>query len=108
MEKGEKHFRFYQNTMFIFDEVSQKGGSGKSPGAVNVGHSFARKNLKILMVDSDPQATLTEHLLGSRYPIGNPSFYHALKDLKRIKPIMITPRMDLLPANMDLQYGEIE
>jgi chromosome partitioning protein len=94
--------------MLTFAEINQKGGSGKSPGAVNIGHSFARKNLKVLMVDADPQATFTEHLLGSRYPIGNPSFYHALKDLKRIKPIVITPRMDLLPANMDLQYGEIE
>jgi chromosome partitioning protein len=114
--------------MITFAEMNPKGGSGKSAGAVNVGYALMRKieqaekegkkvKGKILMVDSDMQATLTEHLLGVPYPIDDldtnppvihPSFYHALRDVKRIDPIVINERIHLIPANKDLQKAEIE
>ncbi len=43
----------------IIAVVNQKGGTGKSATAHNLGTNLARQNKKILIIDLDPQANLT-------------------------------------------------
>ena len=101
-------------SMVIFTFINQKGGSGKSPATINTAYALARTGGKVLIVDSDPQATVTEYLLGVPYPVDepphivHPSLYHALKEIKKVDPLVINEKIHLLPANNDLQKAEIE
>jgi len=117
--------------MLTFDFVIEKGGGGKSAGAANTIFAIARKiekdekegkpvKGKGLAIDFDPQATLTQHLLGEPYPVdeiseedgtvtvAHPSMYHALIGPKKIEPLVINERIHLIPANKDLQKAEVE
>src|SRR5689334_6921961 len=44
--------------------VNRKGGVGKSSCVHHLGGSLARRGLRVLLVDADPQASLTQGLLG--------------------------------------------
>lgn len=59
----------------VLTVVSQKGGVGKTTTAVNIAASFARRGIKTLLVDVDPQGAV-RHALGLRdvHPAGLADF----------------------------------
>jgi chromosome partitioning protein len=48
----------------IVSFLNQKGGVGKTSTVFHLGGAFARQGLRVLVVDNDPQASLTQGFLG--------------------------------------------
>ena len=94
--------------MKIIAIANQKGGVGKTPTTVNVAFALARAGYRILLVDLDPQGSLSEYFLADQADIQEVTVYNALSDLQRIAPISITQQIALLPAHDELAGAELE
>lgn len=73
----------------VLATVNQKGGVAKTTSCINIGAAMAREGKKVLLVDTDPQASMTISL-------GNQ------------QPDQLVPTIaDLLPANIALAGTEV-
>jgi chromosome partitioning protein len=90
--------------------VNQKGGVGKTTTSFNLGVGLHRLGRRVLLVDLDPQASLSA---SAGIPIAHlaTSVYQALLD-EDVDPLSIihgTPSgVDILPATIDLAAAEVE
>ena len=89
---------------------NQKGGVGKTTTVLNVADYVARAGKKVLMIDIDPQGTLT-----SGYGIAKNELELSLYDLMmgqaKFDDVVIKTAyegLDILPCNMDLASLEVE
>src|SRR5438270_13750871 len=88
--------------------ANQKGGVGKTPTTVNLGYALARAGSSVLLVDLDPQGSLSEYFLAEQAEEQEITMYNALLEIKRLEPIAITDRIHLLPAHDELAAAELE
>ncbi|HEX9925969.1 MAG TPA: ParA family protein [Anaerolineae bacterium] len=94
----------------IISVANQKGGVGKTTTVINLGVSLANLEKKVLVLDMDPQGTLSAGL-GVDADEVDFTIYTALMNpeipINRIvRPVKAF--LDLLPANNDLAAAEIE
>jgi chromosome partitioning protein len=84
---------------------NHKGGVGKTTSALNIGAGLNKLGKKILLVDFDAQADLSQSL---GITDAERNIYGALRGAYRLEPSVILPGLDLLPSSLDLSGAELE
>ena len=89
----------------IISILNHKGGVGKTTSVVSIGAGLHYLGKRVLLVDLDPQANLTLHLLGeSDYQ----TIYGALRSEYSLPIVSVNPGFDIVPSTLDLSAAELE
>ncbi len=84
---------------------NHKGGVGKTTSAINIGAGLNLLKKKVLLIDLDPQANLSQSLGLINEPI---NIYGALRGEYKPQPIEILKGLDVIPSTLDLSGAEVE
>lgn len=122
-EEADQRTTSHDRRATVVSFMNMKGGVGKSTLAANIGWFAAyRRNLKVLLVDLDPQFNLSQYILGvqeyealvdRRQPTVEALFAPLTGDDPVPIAALIQPirewddgsRLDLVPASLDLAWS---
>ena len=93
----------------IIAVANQKGGSGKTTTTRSLAGSLAELGKRVLMIDLDPQASLSEGCGLELYALEKTTYQVLLGTLRLAEVIVaVEPMVDLAPANIHLSAAELQ
>jgi len=85
--------------------VNQKGGVGKTTTTINLGKALSMRGKKVLMVDIDPQANLSQ--CASVEDV-QPNIFHTLVEGAPLPVHHLAEGFDLVPSDLELTGADLK
>ena len=84
---------------------NHKGGVGKTTSAINIGAGLKKLGKKVLLIDLDPQANLSQSLGLINQ---NKNIYGAIRGEYKLQPVEVLKGLSVVPSTLDLSGAEVE
>ena len=84
---------------------NHKGGVGKTTSAINIGAGLNKLGKKVLLIDLDPQANLSQSL---GLIDQDKNIYGAIRGEYKLQPLEVLKGLDIIPSTLDLSGAEVE